>query len=119
VEGSSPEADLERGMRRFGLAAVVLSSKRWLTVRAINGRSPTALNSKTESSHHGEGPRASGEAWGTMIRCDSNGARALLSRWGKAAGGRLGASIYRPKSPIGAKGSCDRDHKWNKRSLLI
>jgi hypothetical protein len=86
-EGSSPEADLECGMQRFGLVAVVFSSKRWLMVRAMNVGSLTVLNSKTESSHLGDGPCASGEAWGMMIGHSGNGARALLLRWGKAARG--------------------------------
>jgi hypothetical protein len=105
-------------MQRFGLAAVVFSSKWWLMVRAMNGGSLTVLNSKTESSHLGDGPCASGEAWGTTIGRGGNGARALLLRWGKAAGG-LGAPIYKPNSPTGVEGCCDRDKKWNRRSLPI
>jgi hypothetical protein len=44
-----------------------------------------ALNDKTESSHLSESPRVGGKAWETAVGCGGNGARALLSRWGKAA----------------------------------
>jgi hypothetical protein len=47
---------------------------------------------KTELPHLGERPRASGEAWGTVVGRSGNGAQALFLRWGKAAGGVLRCS---------------------------
>jgi hypothetical protein len=48
---------------------------------------PVEGRGKMESPHLSEGPRASGEAWGTVVGHGGNVARALFLRWGKAGGG--------------------------------
>jgi hypothetical protein len=63
-EGSSPEVVLGRRRRWFGLAAVALSSKRWLTVRAFLSGSLMVVIGRTGSSYLGEDPHTTGKAWG-------------------------------------------------------
>jgi hypothetical protein len=80
-------------------AASSFSAPIWPVVATSDGP-PVEGRGKTESLHLGEGPRARGEAWEMVVGRGGNGPRALFLRWEKAAGGRLGAPIYRPRSPV-------------------
>ncbi len=76
--GSSPEVVLERGRRRGGLAAARSFSAPIRPVVAISGGALVEGWGNTASPHLGEGPRASGEAWGMVVGRDGNGAQALF-----------------------------------------
>jgi hypothetical protein len=47
-------------------------------VVVTSGGPPVESRGKTQSPHLSEGPRASGEAWGTVVGCGGNGVRALF-----------------------------------------
>jgi hypothetical protein len=92
--GSSPEVVLERGRRRGGLAAARSFSTPIRSVVAISGGALVEGWGNTASSHLGEGPRASGEAWETVVGRGGEGVRALFFwRWGKTAVGAIGGSF--------------------------
>jgi hypothetical protein len=89
------EIEMERRARGFSQACSqslgrrldrVVAARSFSTpirpVVATSSGPPIEGRGKTELPHLGEGPCASGEAWGTVVGRGGNGARVLFLRWG-------------------------------------
>jgi hypothetical protein len=107
--GNSPRAVLERGKQWFGLAMVVLSSNRQLSVRAIHGGSLVVFRVNTGSAHLGKASSTGVRARGVVVGRGVSDTSARERRWGKTVmrAPRGGGFFYRSRSP-GAGGEMSR-----------